>query len=334
MKKVLSLFLILTILSLLNLSCEENFSPKEDFKERNILYCIIEVEQTLQPVNPIVMLTQNYDNPAYIPPNDGKTAPSIPGANIRLKVNGMGSGYSFLEDTLTGKSVKPYMPEIYYKLANGAMSLSQGADLSISAALPDGKILSAKTRLPKFLTFEYSFEFKHGITTLMNRWLWGNDWTISWDSNDGNLFIPRLRIRYSTIKDSLEKFYVKEIPLKYAKGSNGYYPINPQPTREPHITFEYAAIDSAMAQISAGDPKKSDYYIKEIDLEIIEFDRPLSNYYTSTNGFMDNYSIRLDESVYSNVDGGIGIFGVSMKNSVIFSVDRLYLSSFGYSRKY
>jgi hypothetical protein len=35
----------------------------------------------------------------------------------------------------------------------------------------------------------------------------------------------------------------------------------------------------------------------------------LAAYYSSLNGFLDEYSVRLDEQVYSNINGGIGIFG-------------------------
>jgi hypothetical protein len=41
--------------------------------------------------------------------------------------------------------------------------------------------------------------------------------------------------------------------------------------------------------------------------------------------------VRTDESVYSNIDGGIGIFGSTMTSAYSFPVDRKYVESFGYT---
>ncbi|MCX6151809.1 MAG: DUF4249 family protein [Ignavibacteriales bacterium] len=333
MKKNLPLFIIAITLSFLNISCEENFSPKEDFKERNILYCIIAVDQYLYyPLYPIVMLTKTYDNPTYTPPKDNKTAPSISGAQIRLKINGIGNGYSFLEDTLDSREFKPYMPEIYYKLADAAgLTLTYGAALSLSITLPDGKILEAKTRIPSSKGFEYSYPFYHGITTLIDQWRWGKSWIISWNAQEGNLYFPKLIMYYT--KNSIpppKNSFIIEIPMRYIKKANGNLPVYPSYSRESSVSYDYSAIDSLMVQISAGDPDKSDYLIDIVKFELLEFDYNLSNYYSSLNGYLDDYSIRLDESTYTNVSGGIGILGTSLISSEYFFFDKKYVESFGY----
>jgi hypothetical protein len=48
------------------------------------------------------------------------------------------------------------------------------------------------------------------------------------------------------------------------------------------------------------------------------------------NGYLDRYSVRTDERVYSNINGGIGIFGSRMDSDYSYPMDRKYVESFGY----
>jgi hypothetical protein len=49
---------------------------------------------------------------------------------------------------------------------------------------------------------------------------------------------------------------------------------------------------------------------------LIQFDEPLYNYYFVANGFKDRSSIRLDEPNYTNLSGGVGIFGSLAVDSI------------------
>ena len=86
-----------------------------------------------------------------------------------------------------------------------------------------------------------------------------------------------------------------------------------------------------MAAISEGDSDKSRYEVLGFDFDLVEFDFALSRYYASINGSLDQLSIRLDETVYSNIAHGYGVFGTSMANSMLFPVNATYAASFGYS---
>jgi len=333
MKRASILFLFVFVCSLFFLSCEENFSPKETFKERNILYCIIEVDQRLLNIYPQVFITKTYDTDGYYPPTDHGLPPSVTGAEVTMKLNN--DVFRFEQDTSKRNSDQPNAPQIYYSLvaqSNGIPAKPLN-ELSITAKLPDNTVLSAKTKIPRLLEYSYSYEFSNGIHTMMDRWQWGNAWTINWDVIEGNLYFPRLTLNYSIIKDSVETIKSVIIPNKYLKNGNTYVPNYPSFIRTGEISYDYAAIDSALANISAGDTSKSSYYIINITLNILEYDASLSNYFTSINGYMDNLSIRLDESVYTNVTGGIGLFATYLKHKTAFTVNRGYLLKFGYNRR-
>lgn len=61
---------------------------------------------------------------------------------------------------------------------------------------------------------------------------------------------------------------------------------------------------------------------------MIEMDRALSNYYESIHGSADSYSISLDQPVYSNISGGLGIFGSKRTISKWWNLDPNYIARF------
>ena len=65
-------------------------------------------------------------------------------------------------------------------------------------------------------------------------------------------------------------------------------------------------------------------------INVLEFDAPLSNYYSSIHGYLDHFSIRIDEDVYTNIKGGIGVFGATRNTVLPLNFREDYLSIFGY----
>jgi hypothetical protein len=84
------------------------------------------------------------------------------------------------------------------------------------------------------------------------------------------------------------------------------------------------------AGIGAGVTDKSTIRTQAIVLTIIECDLSLSRYYSSVNGYMDQFSVRLDERTYSNIRGGDGIVGSATTTSFTYPVNARYAAHFGY----
>ena len=83
--------------------------------------------------------------------------------------------------------------------------------------------------------------------------------------------------------------------------------------------------------ISQGDPNKKDYKIYGAVFTLMIFDENISNYYSTTNGFLDDFTIRIDEKDYSNIQGGLGIFGTYRTQSTGAVFTHNYIKSFGYT---
>jgi hypothetical protein len=122
------------------------------------------------------------------------------------------------------------------------------------------------------------------------------------------------------------------VPTRYEKSGSVLTPVYVTYTYQNSTTYDFDAIDSALASISVGVSDKKNIFIMGASISIKDFDEALSNYYAGTKGSLDPYSIRLDESIYSNISNGTGIFGSYKMNSFSFTFDTYYLSKiFGYS---
>jgi hypothetical protein len=314
---------------LLNEGCEESFSPKTEFKDQYVLQCFVEGShiKELKAVN--ALLAKVYDVDGF-DPYVNTTDPAVGGAEITLLING--KPYFLREGFRQNMDSTRYGPRqrFYYASLPGP----QPYDLvSIVAKLPGGQLLSAQTTITNGRAFTFPYEFPHGLTTFVNLPPGVRNWTVSWDDYEeswGHLFFPRLRLLYRTAQGEIEQDGSVLVPSHFVSGTDGSLPAYPSYTTQKFCTFEFPMFDWAMAQISADDPNKNRYSVHKALFEVIEYDTPLSKYYSSVNGSLDQFSIRVDQMVYSNISGGIGIFGSYIKSQVEIDLDISYVKSFGY----
>jgi hypothetical protein len=309
--------------------CEEPFNPKVPARDEYVLQCFIEATLGRPSSTAIALLARVYDVDGF-DPSVNTTDPSVAGAAMTMTLNGQ--VYPMM-DTLrfNPDSLRYGSKQLYYR---GRVPRPAPSDhISISARLPDGRTLNAQTDAPPIRGFQSSFDFPNGITTKMNFPPDVKNWVLSWDNGtaiDPHLFFPQLVINYTKTEDSVEVPGTVVVPQKYLAGMNGSTPLYPSYTMETSLVFEFAAIDSAMASISAGDPQKGKYGVHTVWFVVMEYDTPLSKYYSSVHGSLDQFSIRVDQPVYSNIGGGIGIFGTFYVNRAQYIFDQTYVTSFGY----
>ncbi|RJP63074.1 MAG: DUF4249 family protein [Ignavibacteriales bacterium] len=319
-------FWILTGLLLLSgLSCEENFSPKTEYKKTYILYCVESVDIYFHSFIPSVYLTKTYEYDSNFPAGKNQMPPFVSGAKVILRVD---NKVDTLKELLTqGK----YFGGIkYYGGINNRIGVN--SKVTITAILPDSTVLTTNAVVPEMPAFETSYPFLHGFTTKFNQWRWGYTWKITWNEFDEALFFPKFLLRYYKANSPKNQLEI-EIPMSYQKSGNKSVPIFPTYTRDNSIEYSFNAVDSVMKNISLGDTNKSSYIISDFAFQLTVYDKHLANFYSSTNGYLDPYSIRLDETVYTNVSGGMGLFGFKIEYGCGREVNKEYAESFGY-RKY
>jgi hypothetical protein len=322
MKKVISLTFIITAV-FLNYSCEENFSPKGDFQQKYILSCVIRSDTTLQTAT----ISRSYNVNGY-DPYTNKEDPFLKNAFIRIWA---GDNVYFMKDSSIQRTdTSRYKGPLHFFYLDN-FEPGSAASLEIEAILPDGKTLRANTSLPEPVNWNYTNidttdtnAFR--IPSLSHDYFsyaWFQGSTLGW-------YLPRLILVYAKIVSGTEERHEVLVPEKYEDNGNGIGPVYPSPTKNTIASFQNSALDSVFRQISAGDPVKSHYKIYGLVLELLVFDDNLSKYYSVTNGFLDDYTIRLDEIDYTNVEGGLGIFGSYVKQKRGSKIATEYINSFGY----
>ncbi|MGE5683499.1 MAG: DUF4249 family protein [Bacillota bacterium] len=345
MKSRLVLYLFFLILTFISVSCNEDFNPVGSFSDQYVLNCIISkddrggagviafISRTYQPINEKLepemsssqlirgaklTLTHNYKNYEMV---DYKLVPRTFNPDTTLTESE--SKYHFRPDTIKVKL------NYYALLDSKRFVLRNGEKIYLTAKMPDGKTLNSETTLPQYPSIELNFDFSRGITPKIDQFRWGNGVTFLWENSDNDhLKGCNLRINYRKIKN--DQYMNINVPLKYIKQNDKFVPLNTSVGKYSSAHFEFAAFDSVLKKLSGSDPDKKNYEIINCTFSLIEYDRELSTYFSSAHGSMDSYSVRLDENIYSNMRGGLGIFGsyVVMSKSMYF--DYSYIQSFGY----
>ena len=310
---------------LLLLSCDESVQPKTDFVEQPILYGIA-TSSSLGDITQKIILSRTFDVDGLQIP-DTSSDRGIPGAVVEITTGGR---IIALQESL-----------FVFRNADGSLTnrlmytsppfrFGPQQALSVRAMLPDGRTLTAEPVSPPFFFFESSHQFARGITTTVRNNA-GDAWTIRWQNLPAHLFWPALTIQYDRLlADSTRRTGVMRVPLTYTKQSGRWEAMYPQQTWEPSTSFTFDAIDSAMARLSEGEPDKSRFRVLSATFSVTAYDPHLARYHTSIYGSGDEYSIRSDPAFYSNVNGGIGVFGSQTVSSFIYLMDPLYVRSFGY----
>ena len=318
------------ILSLLNFSCKEDFSPKTDFKSGYVINCIINLDYRHLPISFLThgtaRITKFYNIQGYAP-----TYPAnlfVPGVKVYIEYRGTQYKLYELYHPVTGA--------LSYRDIYEQLPFYPSYTVYLNAEMPDGKVLTAETKLLNDTQIKYSYNFVRGFSTNINRFMWGDNLTVTWDKQENCLSFPRLVLQYykyvnpAAEPDSMHPdgiySYTMDIPLIFSKGK----PIYPSYSYGNSVSFSYPLIDSLIRGISKGDTAKSNYKLYSMSFRLIKFDESLSKYYSSIHGSLDDYSIRHDESVYSNIKGGLGIFGSQLKLNDTWLVDPEYAHSFGY----
>ena len=323
MRKLI-LTLCIAAASLISFSCEEDFSPKAPFSEQYVLNCIIRANSsTSEPV--IATLFKTYTVQGY-DPMENTIDPAIVGADIKIYLQN--KIYSMKDTSMPRVDTGRYKtPKTFYTISG--IKFKAGDSVKIVAKLNNGTVLSSAIKIPPSFSFTASKYTINPSEAAKD----GYVWSISWNSNDFSLlYASRFNLNYFIKENGKETAFKKEVPLRYAFLNNAAFPYFPKLSKGTTLQFDYAVFDSVMTQISLNDKEKSKYRIGYPTFEVTTLESNLASYYSISNGYMDDVSIRLDEGEYSNVKGGLGIFGASYTSTATYVFDEYYVMGFGYTK--
>ncbi len=311
MKKNLLFILLVGLL----ISCEENFEPFGDIKEKYALNCIIRGDTTFQ----IASLTRTYANENYNPYSN-EVDPNVSGALIRIW---NGDSLAIFRDTImerkgTSQYKTPY--RLYYTKKFKLV----GNELEIEAILPNKVRLTAKSSIPNAVKFISVDKVVPPKTKSYLEFVWEA-------GTADNAYLTQVSIYYYKANDPNKTVRIAYVPASYVTQDGRSFPISAKPTNTNRLVLDLETIHKTMELISEGDPNKLNYVILGPYLEVVSFGKSLSTYFNSITRTNDAYTVNLNEIDYTNVQNGVGIFGVYLRNYHSFDFTHAYIKSFGYT---
>jgi len=310
MKKINLILLPLLIFTFI--SCEEDFNPYGDYQEKFAFTCILKNDDNFQTAT----LFKSYLTPPY--------DPAVTGADVRVWYND--SVFVFRDSSVartdTSRYTSPF--RFYY---NENFSIRNEKTIELEVLLPNGKRLRSSSVTPKAITFDNESAAIIPPTS-------SNILYFEWNAfKTGTYFSTKMTIRYkqNINGEIIEK--TKVVPLEYVDVNGELTPIYPSPVSVPIIIYQKDAVTKALQEISEGDPNKQNYSIlQKVGFNVIAYDAPLSKYMSSIGGSIDDLTVSVDVPDYSNIEGGLGLFGsYSKKNYTKLRFLQDYIESFGYN---
>ncbi|RJP59719.1 MAG: DUF4249 family protein [Ignavibacteriales bacterium] len=313
MKKLQILFFALTVFILLG--CEENFSPKGDFEEKFALTCLVRGDTALQ----IASLFSSYDVDGYDPSVYDEN-PAYLGADIRLWYQD--TVYIFEENTVFNPTNPDSLFHFYY--LDKFKPTGKGELLEIEATLRNGKRLRASCYTPG--RFNYNTQETSNTIPPVNT----SNVNIVWTTEDtDNFYVGRIKVKYFENIGGTSTQKWLHLPVRLVDNNGELIPIYPVASKSRAVSYSMNAINHAFQSLSENIAKENITISTYGIVEVLSLDENLSRYYASI--LEDNkYTVRVNESDYSNVDGGFGVFGSLNRETKRITIQSDYITSFGY----
>ncbi len=322
MKKLI-FFLFIAINIILIISCDDQVDPKADFKDVYALNCVIRGDTSFQ----VATITRSYNVDGYDPLSNTND-PFIKGATIKLTYKYNGRTYTFRDTSIARSIGSRYTTpmNIYYI---GGFKPEYNSKISIEAILPNGHVLKSNS-----VTYSLSPDYIDVNSHLfpLPSTVYGNFIVFKWNrlERDNELknvyFGPELIIKYFKIENGSRVAYEKKVPSYYYNGLS----VPPLLKDIKEFSFDTLSVRKTIEEISNGDSNKENYIIDKMVFCLFAVDKDLATYYSSNRTFNEEFSVRVVQPNYSNIDGGFGLFGTISSAQLNISIKPSYITSFGY----
>lgn len=319
MKKIFLLGIIFIGLAII--SCDENtFSPKGDYQPRFSVNCIVRADTAVQ----IATVFKSYDVPGF-DPLENHTDPFVKDCFVRIWRQSGAEVHIFKDSSVTRLDSTRYATPINFYYIND-FEITENDSLELEVLLPNGNRLRAFTKVPRKVEFDFGNSDR--ILPPDEK----SDINFLWQSQEDDLiYAPELVLVYFKNENGARVKHEIKMPIDYVDYNGTETLVYPRITARKYLNFSVAALDKFMASISEGDPNKSNYTIQAGYLNLFVYDQNLSGYFSSTSKIVDQFSVKIDELDFSNVQGGFGIFGSFIAQKFSFLFDEDYIKSFGYN---
>jgi hypothetical protein len=262
-------------------------------------------------------------NPAGSDPSENQDETSVTNAQVTISQGG-GPSFAFQPTTIQRPDTSRYSSSIgaYYAYP---FRPEEGKKYSLTISSQLYGVARSTLTVPS-----------RGFISAENELLLKDPWNVPLDdialsislSPVAKGYLVRFYLDYEMLDSSGWRTARVEVPIAVRQTPDGHiieyvFPdiqrrvtsTNGSPYAGPGEHFVYLT-DAYRKTVEAVLASASSIRFKQDVFLLIQFDEPLYNYYFVANGFKDRSSIRLDEPNYTNLSGGVGIFGSLAVDSI------------------
>lgn len=138
-------------------------------------------------------------------------------------------------------------------------------------------------------------------------------------------YIGRMFIDYSVLKGAEWIEERVEVPLdspdrkSYSLDRAWYPQLSPRsPAKQVSVAFLQGFYRAVITDLAFRKYPSEMLIFNRVVFQFLQAERNLYNYYAVAHGFRDAQSMRLDEPTYSNISGGVGLFGAYTLDSLVY----------------
>lgn len=313
------------IIVLINISCEENISPKGDLPVKYNINLILRGDTTLQTA----YISKLYNVEGFNP-YDMKEDPAVAGALVWLKYSDSNTRYYFRDTVdLQNINTRYNTPSKYYYIKNFRPVF--GKEVELNVTLTDGQKLYSRTIIPEGIYFNEEKTLPYIPGPLIGRDT--SNMNVVWESSLSLAKAQKVTLPYYYRDlNGVKTKFKANIPLTVtvqSTSSNSSDYINTSFKNE--LLIDRKLFEQILQNISAGNPAKGRYSIAPLEIEVFLFDENLTSYYSAELFFDYGFTIRNYPSDITNINGGLGFFSSYSYVKRIIKFDSQYLlKKYGY----
>ena len=274
-------------------SCEEDFSPKAPFEQKLVVFSLLTSARDTQ----YVRLSRTYDVEGFDPFRN-RQSPEVSDAEVKV-IGDNGMTIFFQDTTVQLDSNERYGEEGVAYYAPGFQILP-GSRYQLEVQSPAYGRVTASFGTPDLVRIGHSIDHET------------DDLVATVSSRGAKGFLLRLFVVYKVTSGNIAVEKALEVPVAIANDGKRIYPrvdrLNARRFRRDLIA---AVLDEARRSVSSGT-------VEEIGRRVVVWalDPNAYNYYQIVRGFNDPFSVRVDEPDYTNIEGGLGVFGGLLVDSL------------------
>ncbi len=299
-------------------ACNNPFDPRAPLEQQLVVFSVLSTDRNVQ----FVRVNSNY-MPTGFDPNtyDGDNAVR----DVSVSITGDGKSLFFRDTTVARPDTSRYkLPLRIYTLGHFVPVGGKSYNLLVSS--PSLGVASASVTVPsKSVIVLDPLSWPRMSDPISSR----PDEVIQFNVDLSTIakgYTYHMFICYDVLKNARWQEERFEVPLTptdpdttYSLDRPEYLQLTQSPqTSKVFVQFKVGYMQSIIKKLTKVQYVDTHLIYKWIVLVVLQADQNLFGYYKSLRTYQDPLSIRLDQPVYSKIDGGIGLVGAYSLDSLTF----------------